>query len=116
MTTCIRQLLVAIRNLPSGSSAWCPSVGHFFEGCDSKHSTSFNAFTPTVFRFSFSSAAKESAFPPATQRTISSENPYKSSMFTHPATLLRIEESALLLATLFTYQHLHYSWLLFALL
>ena len=37
-------------------------------------------------------------------------------MLTHPATLLRTEESALLLATLFTYQHLHYSWLLFALL
>jgi len=35
-------------------------------------------------------------------------------MLTHPSTLLRIEESALLLATLFTYQHLHYSWLLFA--
>jgi Domain of unknown function (DUF4260) len=37
-------------------------------------------------------------------------------MLTHPATLLRIEESALLLATLFAYQHLHYSWLLFAIL
>ena len=37
-------------------------------------------------------------------------------MLTHPATLLRTEESALLLATLFTYEHLHYSWLLFALL
>jgi hypothetical protein len=37
-------------------------------------------------------------------------------MLTHPATLLRTEESALLLATLFAYQHLHYSWLLFTLL
>jgi hypothetical protein len=37
-------------------------------------------------------------------------------MLTHPSLLLRIEESALLLATLFTYQHLHYSWLLFAIL
>jgi hypothetical protein len=37
-------------------------------------------------------------------------------MLTNPAALLRTEESALLLATLFTYQHLHYSWLLFALL
>jgi hypothetical protein len=37
-------------------------------------------------------------------------------MLTRPSTLLRIEESALLLATLFVYQHLHASWLLFALL
>jgi hypothetical protein len=37
-------------------------------------------------------------------------------MLMHPSTLLRIEESALLLATLFVYQHLHASWLLFAIL
>jgi hypothetical protein len=30
-------------------------------------------------------------------------------MLTRPSTLLRIEESALFLATLFAYQHLHYS-------
>jgi len=37
-------------------------------------------------------------------------------MLTRPSLLLRIEESILLLATLFAYQHLHYSWLLFAIL
>jgi hypothetical protein len=37
-------------------------------------------------------------------------------MLIRPATLLRTEESALLLVTLYAYQHLHYSWLLFALL
>jgi hypothetical protein len=37
-------------------------------------------------------------------------------MLTRPSALLRTEESALLLATLYAYQHLHYSWLLFALL
>jgi hypothetical protein len=37
-------------------------------------------------------------------------------MLTRPSLLLRTEESALLLATLFGYQHLRYSWLLFALL
>jgi Domain of unknown function (DUF4260) len=37
-------------------------------------------------------------------------------MLTRPAILLRIEESTLLIATLFAYQHLHYSWLLFAIL
>ena len=37
-------------------------------------------------------------------------------MLTRPSHLLRIEESALLLLTLFAYQHLHYSWLLFAML
>src|SRR3982074_2874446 len=37
-------------------------------------------------------------------------------MLTRPSALLRIEEATLLLLTLFTYQHLHYSWLLFALL
>jgi hypothetical protein len=37
-------------------------------------------------------------------------------MLTRPSTLLRVEETALLIATLFAYQHLHYSWLLFALL
>jgi Domain of unknown function (DUF4260) len=37
-------------------------------------------------------------------------------MLTRPSALLRTEASALLIATLFTYQHLHYSWLLFALL
>jgi Domain of unknown function (DUF4260) len=37
-------------------------------------------------------------------------------MLTRPAILLRIEEAILLLLTLFAYQHLHYSWLLFAIL
>ncbi len=37
-------------------------------------------------------------------------------MLTRPALLLRIEEATLLIATLFAYQHLHYSWLLFAIL
>jgi hypothetical protein len=37
-------------------------------------------------------------------------------MLTRPSLLLRVEESALLLLTLFAYQHLHYSWLLFAIL
>jgi len=42
--------------------------------------------------------------------------PYNPSMLTRPSLLLRIEEAALLLITLFAYQHLHYSWLLFAVL
>jgi hypothetical protein len=37
-------------------------------------------------------------------------------MLTHPAALLRIEEAALLTLSLFVYQHLHASWLLFAIL
>ncbi|WP_158790291.1 DUF4260 domain-containing protein [Granulicella sp. L60] len=37
-------------------------------------------------------------------------------MLTRPAILLRIEEAILLAAALFAYQHLHYSWLLFAIL
>ena len=37
-------------------------------------------------------------------------------MLTRPAILLHIEESVLFLLTLFAYQHLHYSWLLFAIL
>jgi hypothetical protein len=37
-------------------------------------------------------------------------------MLTRPSILLRTEESALFLATLYAYQHLHYSWLLFTLL
>jgi hypothetical protein len=37
-------------------------------------------------------------------------------MLTRPSILLRIEEATLLLATLFAYHHLHYSWLLFAIL
>jgi len=37
-------------------------------------------------------------------------------MLTRPSILLRIEEAALLIATLFAYQHLHASWLLFVLL
>ena len=36
--------------------------------------------------------------------------------FTRPAILLRIEELALLTATILLYRHLHLSWLLFALL
>jgi len=42
--------------------------------------------------------------------------PYKSLMLTRPSLLLRTEEAILLLLTLFAYQHLHYSWLLFAIL
>jgi Domain of unknown function (DUF4260) len=37
-------------------------------------------------------------------------------MLTRPSILLRIEEASLLAAALFLYQHLHYSWLLFAML
>ena len=37
-------------------------------------------------------------------------------MFTRPPVLLRIEEAALLLATILLYQHYHFSWLLFAIL
>jgi hypothetical protein len=37
-------------------------------------------------------------------------------MLTHPAILLRAEEAVLLILAIFAYQHLHYSWLLFALL
>jgi hypothetical protein len=37
-------------------------------------------------------------------------------MLTQPSTLLRIEEAALLTITLIAYHHLHYSWLLFAIL
>jgi hypothetical protein len=37
-------------------------------------------------------------------------------MLTRPSALLRIEEATILLATLFAYQHLRYSWLLFAIL
>jgi hypothetical protein len=37
-------------------------------------------------------------------------------MLTRPSILLRIEEALLLTATLFAYQHLHFSWLLFAIL
>ena len=36
--------------------------------------------------------------------------------FTRPAILLRIEEFALLTATILLYSHLHFSWLLFAVL
>jgi Domain of unknown function (DUF4260) len=37
-------------------------------------------------------------------------------MLTRPAVLLRIEEAVLLTITIVAYQHLHYSWLLFAIL
>jgi Domain of unknown function (DUF4260) len=37
-------------------------------------------------------------------------------MLTRPSALLRLEEAILLLLTLFAYQHLHYSWLLFTIL
>jgi hypothetical protein len=37
-------------------------------------------------------------------------------MLTRPSVLLRIEEVLLLILTLFAYQHLHFSWLLFAIL
>src|SRR6059058_4358124 len=35
-------------------------------------------------------------------------------MLTRPSLLLRTEEAALFLATLYSYRHLHFSWLLFA--
>jgi hypothetical protein len=47
---------------------------------------------------------------------MSPTTPYKPSMLTRPAILVRIEEAILLLLTLFAYQHLHYSWLPFAIL
>jgi Domain of unknown function (DUF4260) len=37
-------------------------------------------------------------------------------MLTRPAILLRAEEAVILTLTIFAYQHLHYSWLFFALL
>jgi hypothetical protein len=37
-------------------------------------------------------------------------------MLTRPPVLLRTEEASLLILTLFAYHHLHYSWLLFAIL
>ena len=37
-------------------------------------------------------------------------------MLTRPAILLRAEEAVILTITIFAYQHLHYSWLLFAIL
>jgi hypothetical protein len=37
-------------------------------------------------------------------------------MLTRPSILLHIEEALLLLITIFAYQHLHYSWLLFSIL
>lgn len=37
-------------------------------------------------------------------------------MFTRPALLLKIEEAVLLVATILLYRHLHFSWLLFALI
>jgi Domain of unknown function (DUF4260) len=37
-------------------------------------------------------------------------------MLTRPPMLLRIEEALLAILTLYAYQHLHYSWLLFAIL
>jgi uncharacterized protein DUF4260 len=37
-------------------------------------------------------------------------------MLTRPSLLLRLEEALLLTATLFAYQHLRYSWLLFTVL
>jgi hypothetical protein len=42
--------------------------------------------------------------------------PYNQLMLTRPAILLRAEEAVLLTLTVFAYQHLHYSWLLFVLL
>jgi Domain of unknown function (DUF4260) len=36
--------------------------------------------------------------------------------FTRPAILLRVEELALLIATIILYRYLHFSWLLFAIL
>jgi hypothetical protein len=43
------------------------------------------------------------------------DNP-KDLMLTRPSALLRFEEALLLILTLFAYQHLHASWLLFAIL
>ncbi len=37
-------------------------------------------------------------------------------MFTRPAVLLRMEEACLLIAAVLLYAHLHFSWLLFAVL
>jgi Domain of unknown function (DUF4260) len=37
-------------------------------------------------------------------------------MLIRPSVLLRLEEALLLIAAIFAYQHLHYRWLLFALL
>jgi Domain of unknown function (DUF4260) len=37
-------------------------------------------------------------------------------MFTRPSLLLKLEDTCLLIATIFLYHHLHFSWLLFALL
>jgi hypothetical protein len=37
-------------------------------------------------------------------------------MLTRPSILLQIEKAALLILAVFLYQHLHYSWLLFAIL
>jgi hypothetical protein len=37
-------------------------------------------------------------------------------MLARPSILLRAEEAILLIATIFAYQHLHYSWLLFTIL
>jgi hypothetical protein len=37
-------------------------------------------------------------------------------MLTRPSILLRAEEAIILTLTMFAYQHLHYSWLVFALL
>jgi hypothetical protein len=37
-------------------------------------------------------------------------------MLTRPAILLHLEEAVLLVLTVYAYQHLHYSWLLFAIL
>ena len=37
-------------------------------------------------------------------------------MLKSPATLIRLEEAALLTISLYAYHHLHYSWLLFAIL
>jgi Domain of unknown function (DUF4260) len=44
------------------------------------------------------------------------DNPYNPFMLARPSLLLRIEETVLLILTTFAYQHLHYSWLLFAIL
>jgi hypothetical protein len=37
-------------------------------------------------------------------------------MLNRPSALLRLEEATLFIASLFAYHHLHYSWLLFAIL
>src|SRR5205823_5880484 len=94
----------------------CPILRALCEGWDGKHSTSLNAFAAPVFVVIPQRSGGICCCLSTTTEPSPPKIPYKPSMLTRPSTLLRIEESALLLATLFAYQHLHASWLLFALL